>query len=106
MDRINTSINSAETRIKSLTDLRINYETRIDSLFARNYITVAKRVEQQIVNADQQINDLNLTINENYPCMNKYKRDNNFTIYPLEKLYRQNEKNCTRNEIFEKVDDE
>jgi len=62
--RINESITSSEGRINTLTGLRDNQETRLDSLYARNYVTVAKRTEQQIVTADNQIEQLNTDITQ------------------------------------------
>lgn len=61
-NRINNNINNANDRIKTLTSLRSQQETRLDTLYNRNNTTSARRTEGQITSADQQISSLNLDI--------------------------------------------
>ena len=62
--RINESIERSSDRISTLSEIRTSQETRMDSLYARNYITYSKRVEEQINNSDKQILELNDGITE------------------------------------------
>ena len=64
LDRINISIESSTDRINVLSGIRKNQETRLDSLYNRNYISVARNTEQQIANSDEQIRILNNDISE------------------------------------------
>jgi len=57
--RINNNIKSSGDRINTLTSLRSQQETRLDSLYNKNYVTVAKRTETSIISADEQISELN-----------------------------------------------
>lgn len=59
LDRVNSSIQSSTDRINVLSDIRKNQETRLDSLYSRNYVTYASRTESQITSSDEQIKALN-----------------------------------------------
>lgn len=61
-DRINKSIESSSDRINTLSGLRKNQESRLDTLYNRNFISVAKRAETQISSSDDQIKNLNLEV--------------------------------------------
>ncbi len=50
------------TRIKSLTDLRIQQEIRLDSLYAKGWIAAAKRTEKIIEEANNNINKISAEV--------------------------------------------
>lgn len=64
LERINTSIENDNNRIKDLSSVRRQQETRLDTLYQRYQITNAKRTEEYISGADEQINVLNKNITE------------------------------------------
>lgn len=59
LNRVNNSIQSSTDRINVLSGVRKSQETRLDSLYNRNYVSVARRTESQISSSDDQIKALN-----------------------------------------------
>jgi len=64
LQRQNEILENKNIRINKLTDIRINQENRIDSLYSKNYYSVAKRTEQSIENANIEIENLTSEINK------------------------------------------
>lgn len=64
LDRINKSIESSNTRMNTLSNLRSQQEQRLDNLYDKNNVSSAKRTETQITGADQQINQMNKDISD------------------------------------------
>jgi hypothetical protein len=60
--RLEESKSLKSDRVKSLVNLRSNQETRLDSLYNRKQISVAKRVESQIDQANKDITVANVEI--------------------------------------------
>lgn len=60
--RLQENKNLKSDRVKSLTNLRINQEDRLDSLYNRRQTASAKRVEQQIEQANKDISLANIEI--------------------------------------------
>ncbi|MCK9415887.1 hypothetical protein M0Q97_04435 [Candidatus Dojkabacteria bacterium] len=64
LDRINKSIESSNTRMSTLSNLRTQQEQRLDNLYDKNNVSSAKRTETQITGSDQQINQMNKDISD------------------------------------------
>lgn len=82
-------------RIKSLINLRITQESRLDSLYKKSQTSSAKRVEQQIEQANSNIESINIEIDT---LNNQIQRKSaNITVLDLEVLNLKN--NDTNGEV-------
>jgi prefoldin subunit 5 len=73
IERIQTQINGKNARVTTLTTVRTQQETRLQSLYDAKSTGAAKRTEQSIKDADKQINALNIEIdslNSNITSLN------------------------------------
>ena len=59
LENVNNSIQSSYDRLNVLAGLRVQQERRIDTLYNRNMVTTARRTEDLISGANEQINSLN-----------------------------------------------
>lgn len=64
IDRTKLTINSKNNRIEGLTSIRKNQESRIDSLYKKNYINSVKRTEVIIKDANSEIEKTNIQIDD------------------------------------------
>jgi len=62
--RLDEQIKTKNDRVVSLTNLRKGQETRLDSLYQRGWIAAAKKTETVIAEADENIANINIEINE------------------------------------------
>lgn len=93
--RLEDSKSLKSDRVKSLVNLRANQETRLDSLYNRRQISVAKRVEAQIDQANKDIAAANVEIDSlNNQIQRKYGE---VTAFDMEILNLKN--NDTNSEV-------
>jgi hypothetical protein len=62
--RLKETVQNKSSRSKSLIELRDKQENRVDSLYNKKLLSVAKRVEAQISDANKEVGELNLEIDE------------------------------------------